>query len=244
MGILVAMSTVGVIAWLIIQQISADNQAERLAVKKRREAFWQTMRENEARWGYPAEFIWQVVQVAADDLEKLGLTSREEDAKLLLVRSSDGTVHFYVESETPQPQYQLMVIQYQGRYEHTTAGTINGRTGSALVGAAIAGNVGATIGSAQARAFESTTTDTEIASYGLLDLTPVAGGAPIAISVLMDQAIYQTLYKDYLWRPEAPAATAELDPKLVAHLHALHDQGVLTDQEFAEKLQVAAGLLL
>jgi hypothetical protein len=256
--------------------------SEKKAAEETRELRQKQITEWEASRGN-SDFSYLVVRFNADDARKTGkLHYDEEIPEVYLVKLANGTVHFSQRPGVVMYDFLLMDIQYQGKYTHETTGNISSRSGSAFVGGALLGSTGAAMGASGSRQVSTTTIDQEIADWGMLVLERVDNGEQVAVQIMLTKELYQTLFKDFMWRGtvkptsamskveqhseqdktkpvekhtpkvthspawyqthEKPSVTRtpeESSKRLenIKQLSSLHDSGILTDAEYADKVQ-------
>lgn len=173
------------------------------------------------------------------DLTKAGYPA-DYDSYIFLISQTDGLVHFAYEGS---PELRLISVDHSARFTHTTKGKVSGRTGSALIGAAWAGNVGAAIGGSGSRKVNTTTTDQEVGSSGLLTFQSADGTGEFAVEAVITSDTVHALMKDFIYRSTSPdntstdsvqsssdAAEAEL-----TRFKGMLDNGLITQDDYDEK---------
>lgn len=121
-----------------------------------------------------------------------------------LVLGNSNTVHFAYPNS---PEMWLLDIDYKPEYQQTTNGYVQGRTGSALLGAALLGDAGAVAGSSRKKRINTTTIQSEVGAYGLLTFGNLYTNQYLKIECILSKDIYYTLVKQFLhvenyWSPE------------------------------------------
>jgi hypothetical protein len=215
--------------------------------------------ESKARPDQEGDFYWRLVTVRSSDVAKLtGGSYGKDDMELYFVRPEDSG-YMHISQSTRTPDLKLTGIQYNGQYSHTTTGELSSNASNAMLGGMIAGSAGAQIGAAGKRTITTTTIDQEISSWNILEFEVVETGEQFAVEAVLDKNVYQSLYKNYLFRGEGPAdklseigeftdkvaessvtetsesISADRTAKLVS-LSKAHEDGILTDEEFSRKV--------
>ncbi len=145
----------------------------------------------DARDDYVTDII---VQIKASDLPKLGYPDNYIGF-YDLVKGKSGNLHF---SYTGSPELKLIDIEYMPEYQQITNGNVSGKTGSAIVGTAILGGAGGVIGSSGKRKINTTSTQKEINTFGLLTFLEISTNKKFIVSVVLNKAVYTRLKSDFL----------------------------------------------
>jgi hypothetical protein len=167
-----------------------------------------------------------------NDLTKAGY-SKDYKGLVFLYSVSDGTVHFSIKDS---PALHLLSAEYSAEYSQETSGTISGRSGSAIAGGMLFGNIGAAAGAARKRSINTTTKNIEHDTWGLLTFVEANGGKPFVIRCIMAKPNYNSLNSEFIWHEEiTPTKTESINYDELKKLGELYESGVLTDEEFTSK---------
>lgn len=145
----------------------------------------------DARGDYETDIV---VQIKASDLPKLGYPDNYTGL-YSLVKGKTGNLHF---SYPNSPELKLLEIEYMPEYQQVTNGNVSGKTGSAIVGTAILGSAGGVIGSSGKRKINTTSTQKEINTFGLLTFLNIATNKKFIVSFVLNKAVYTRLKSDFL----------------------------------------------
>lgn len=176
---------------MICYSVSKNNRKfnEEQKLKTRNYGIFKAIED--ARDDYESDII---VQLKASDLPKLGYPS-DYIGYYDIVKGKSGNLHF---SYPNSPDLKLINIEYMPEYQQTTTGKVSGKTGSSIIGTAFLGSAGGIIGSSGSRNINTTSTQQEINTFGLLTFVNVATNKKFIVSVVLNKAVYTRLKSDFL----------------------------------------------